>query len=66
MLDSLVLFSAGRSCRSNMALQLMMAPESSKTGWNRYSDWTGLESELITLWRMVSPRSQVRVSSSAG
>lgn len=66
MLDSLVLFSAGSSCRSNMALQLMMAPESSMTGWNRYSDWTGLESEPTTLWRMVSPRSHVRVKSSAG
>lgn len=66
MLDSLVLFSAGSSCRSNMALQLMMAPESSMTGWNRYSDWTGLESEPTTLWRMVSPRSHVRVNSSAG
>lgn len=64
---SLVRSSAGRSCRSSVARQLMLAPESCFTGLNLYWDWTRLDpGPPVLLCRTVSPLSQVRVSSSAG
>ncbi len=66
-LVSLLWSSAGSSCRSSVALQLMFPPESCFTGMNLYSDLTKLDPESPTmLCSTVSPLSQLRVRSSAG